>query len=333
MSKGFKTTALQIVAGLGLLCGSLSIESVAGPAFAAYESTPRYDRAFASGDVPRGKESIRKELIRLQTQTGLALVTIEDLAILEVDFGRRRLLKAGDVLGMGVFSRDGAKIAFTSWSGPTLSGISRSDGSDFQEYPDFSPEELCWSPDGTRLSILLGSSTRSGLYLWVVNSDTTLRIGERGSLTSQCWSPDGKRIVYEVNGIMKIYNVEKNVSWELWEGKSPTWSPDGEWIAFHNGDTYYAIRPDGQERKPLFRRKNARSALWWSPDSRLVAYLAVANPLAGSLALDVENFRLHVRRLSDNSDAWVVNSGGSWQYQWVTNPELLRQAQLKPTQK
>ena len=32
--------------------------------------------------------------------------------------------------------------------------------------------------------------------------------------------------------------------------------------------------------------------------------------IAGGLALDVENYRLRVRRLSDNSDDWVADSAG-----------------------
>ncbi len=57
-------------------------------------------------------------------------------------------------------------------------------------------------------------------------------------------------------------------------GRYATWSPDGNWIAFFEDDGYYAIRPSGNDKKLLFKKKDALTALWWSPDSRLVAYVS-----------------------------------------------------------
>jgi len=327
-----KTSVLETLIGLAVLSGWPSVGSGVGHASTASESESIYTHRLTSGAVPREKELLQKELIRLQEQTGLSLVTLDGRAILDVDFKRRELVKAADVPGAGLFSRNGTEIAFTYWSRPTLAGISRSDGSDFREYPDFSPRELCWSPDGIRLLILLESSTRSGLYLWGVKSDTMLRISEHGSLTSQCWSPDGNQITYE-DETVKTYDLEQNRLRELGPGTSPTWSPDGEWIAFRDHDSYYAVRPDGQEKKQLFQRKGASSPLWWSPDTRFVAYVATAGMFAGGLSLDVENYRLRVRRLTDNSDEWVANSAGGSEYQWVTNPMLLQRTQSRSTQK
>lgn len=64
-----------------------------------------------------------------------------------------------------------------------------------------------------------------------------------------------------------------------------------------------------------------------------MAYVGVASILEGGLTLDVENYRLRVRRLADNSDDWVANVGGGEEFQWVTNPKLLDLARLKQEQK
>lgn len=124
-------------------------------------------------------------------------------------------------------------------------------------------------------------------------------------------------------GKIKAYDFEQNQPRELGPGKSPTWSPDGEWIAYLDHDTYYAMRPDGKEKNPLFRKKHAFGALWWSPDSRLVSYSTV------TAVLDGQYSRLYVRRLSDNSDVRVAKPDFVGEYQWVTNSKLLSQAQPK----
>jgi WD40 repeat protein len=124
---------------------------------------------------------------------------------------------------------------------------------------------------------------------------------------SQCWSPDNRRIVYEFHDSVRMYDIERNKWTALAKGKEPSWSPDGNWIAFLDEDTYYAIRPSGEERKVLFTKKRAVSGLWWSPDSRFVAYISRTSfPERPWLVVDVAFVRLRIRRLEDNSEDWVA---------------------------
>jgi Tol biopolymer transport system component len=141
-------------------------------------------------------------------------------------------------------------------------------------------------------------------------------------LTSQCWSSDDKKIVYEAGDGVRIYEVGNDKSSTVLApgGKEPTWSPDGNWIAFREGDTFYEIRPDGRDKRKLFHRRDVYTPLWWSPDSRLVAYVALV-----PFAID-DFYRLRVRRLEDNSDDWVAEGQIAGEYQWLISPRLVKQA-------
>jgi len=41
----------------------------------------------------------------------------------------------------------------------------------------------------------------------------------------------------------------------LARGVNPTWSPNGEGIAFRDHHTYYAVRPTGVGKRELFHKK------------------------------------------------------------------------------
>jgi hypothetical protein len=71
----------------------------------------------------------------------------------------------------------------------------------------------------------------------------------------------------------------------------------------------------------LFKKMKALSGLWWSPDSRIVAYLSVNSTLERPVMSDVTPVRLRVVRLDDDSEDWIaqLSDAGLPNYQWVTN--------------
>ncbi len=258
---------------------------------------------------------MREELIRRQAQTGLSLASFGwglNVAL----FDKRTLVKipisTGLALMRGTISRDGTEIIVSRFNYHDLSAsdsleLLRTDGSDLRELPFTHTgdvpshfESLCWSYDKSRLAVgVHRGSPEVKLEILNLGSgvDQTVAPSVK-ELTSQCWSPDDKKIVYEAGDGVRIYEVGNEGSSTLLApgGKEPTWSPDGNWIAFREGDTFYEIRPDGRDKRKLFHRRDVYTPLWWSPDSRFVAYVALV-----PFAID-DFYRLRVRRLEDNSD-------------------------------
>jgi dipeptidyl aminopeptidase/acylaminoacyl peptidase len=307
----------------------------------AFGDRVRLYRALHAGTlasaVARPQESVREELIRLQKQTGLSLASF-GFGLDVVLFDKRTLVQipisTGLALVRGTISRDGTEIIVSrvNLSASDSLELLRTDGSNTRKLPFSyagtvaSPvQSLCWSYDQSKLAVgVHRGSPEVKLEILNLGSgvDQTVAPSVK-ELTSQCWSSDDKRIVYEAGDGVRIYEVGNDKSSTLVApgGKDPTWSPDGNWIAFLDHNTYYAIRPNGQDRKKIFHHSNVYSPLWWSPDSRFVAYVALAR-----FAID-DVYELRVRRLEDNSEDRVAEGQISGNFQWVMSPELLRQVE------
>lgn len=284
------------------------------------------------------KESVLAELTRLEEQYGLTLASFYR-GIEIVSFRNRSVIQGKDLQFAyeGTVSRDGTEVAASL--GPFL-GIAALDGSHVRKYPDTAAVEECWSYNKSKLLVTAenvqggASPPNYSLEILSLDSNSTQQVDVRAQVTSQCWSPDDKQVVYEADDTVRLYDTERKLWSVLAKGRAPTWSPDGKWIAFLDNDTYYAIRPSGEDRKVMFHKWHAVSGLYWSPDSRIVAYASQAGLLEGVITFDVEEYRLRVRRLADNSEDWVVSVGlaaGSWSWQWVTNKELIANLQSNVT--
>lgn len=97
--------------------------------------------------------------------------------------------------------------------------------------------EPAWSPDGKQIAFIHGSSEPgvSGIYLIEANGNNRHQIhtGTAGGLS---WSPDGEWIAFHQNAQIFKLHVKKGSLIKLTnEGRNfyPAWSPDGKWIAYH----------------------------------------------------------------------------------------------------
>jgi serine/threonine protein kinase/Tol biopolymer transport system component len=102
------------------------------------------------------------------------------------------------------------------------------------------------SPDGSKIAFQ--SNRSGGSEVWVCNADgsNAVQLTSYGILATGTprWSPDGKLIAFDsrVGGEANIYTVDPNggvahkLSIDIHGNNMPSWSHDGRWIYFVNGE-------------------------------------------------------------------------------------------------
>ena len=286
------------------------------------------------------REKVRVELAGLQETRGLTIGSVDFSGIDTVQFANRswtslNLPEAFKKVQVGALSPDGEELAFAlrqdgSADSPSWLGIVQRDGSGLREYPALpSPYGICWSQDKSKLVLKASKATQPRVReLILLDTDTghARRIESDASVETQCFSPDGQQVVYEtdhvidkhgIHGRIKVLDLALGTSRELSSGTHPTWSPSGKGIAYLDNGAYYLIGPSGTGRTQLFRNRYAYSPLWWSPDSRFVAY-NVYCCFWKSIKYMVDIGHLQVRRLEDNAEDWVAEtSPPTGTYGWI----------------
>jgi Tol biopolymer transport system component len=96
------------------------------------------------------------------------------------------------------------------------------------------------------------------------------------------WSPDGKKILYlhgEIDSNYTgtfLFDVATGKSEDLHYPmliKSPCWSPDGRWIAFHWNYQIFAMKLNGDSLRQLTFTDDHNIFCRWSPCGSWVAYV------------------------------------------------------------
>jgi len=146
-----------------------------------------------------------------------------------------------------------------------------------------------WSPDGRRLLVVRVDPSFQSEALYVMNADGSGRteLANGASLLDYRWSPDGSRIAFSLGRV-----VRNNLVSDLWvmqadgSGKSrlatnaegPTWSPDGQRIAYVRDVGNIHIRivnaAGGDDHRLTGDSMNAIQPAW-SPDGSRIAFVSL----------------------------------------------------------
>ena len=87
------------------------------------------------------------------------------------------------------------------------------------------------------------------------------------------WSPGGNQLAYDYDGTIYLWDADRQSSRLLVKGTMPSWSPEGEWIAFRNSEgDLQLISPDGVLGTVLYGGGNVGGGVEWSPDGRYIAF-------------------------------------------------------------
>ena len=174
------------------------------------------------------------------------------------------------------------------------------------------------SPDGKWMVYASDAAGNEDIYLQAVGGENPINLTKDSPVgdTEPAFSLDGEHLAFrserEGGGIFVMGRTGESPLRIVEEGFSPSWSPDGEEIAYSTrsfrwnwapapGAELWAVKVGSGEKRRLFAGDAAQPD--WSPHGQRVAFVTAGPPEAGILT---------VRAMGDGGSEAVPLSVGSW---------------------
>jgi TolB protein len=203
------------------------------------------------------------------------------LYILNLETGERTLVIEGPAFNPD-WSPDGEWIAFNSVDIFRI----RANGSDLVQISEIGSSFFpAWRPDGERLAFDTPYQNERGANtIWLINPDGAelKKVADpiEGEIRNSKWSPDGTYLLHyrylktrtgaEIFVMDTLGNNEIRLTKSVngITNRSPSWSPDGAWIAWHTNNGIWVMRSDGSDQRHLTEGETPS----WSPDSQRIVF-------------------------------------------------------------
>lgn len=208
------------------------------------------------------------------------------------------------------WSPDGTSLAFVQTKdGKTSIGIMDSKGESKRKLLDYevsnaslgpTGENLCWSPDGSRLAYLAS--------LEPVDRERKIKVVNRIMYKAFFgYSDMRRRHVFVVSALGS--EAPRQLTFGDYDEHSVSWSPSGEEIAFVSNRTgmddynmhtdIWSVNLETRSIRRITETKGAEYNPAWSPDGKLIAYLARTRANTSN------------ESTPENAHVWVTNSDGT----------------------
>jgi len=212
-----------------------------------------------------------------------------DLYVMRADGAHARLVHGGDPGGDWdvAWSPAGDRIGFSagqSGNGTSVIETIRPDGSGLERLTrgnrhDWQP---AWSPDDHTIAFISDArdgaiaATSGGLLTIIPVSGGRPRVLVSMITRAQdpSWSPNGQRLAFASGGSIYLVDRDGTHLHRLTAGYAPSWSPLGDQIAFDRGDGIYLIHPDATQLRKIETGTSNAAHPAWAPDGRIIAFAA-----------------------------------------------------------
>lgn len=139
-----------------------------------------------------------------------------------------------------------------------------------------------FSPDGRQVAVVAPVDGINQLFLYDSHSESVLQLTHLdASISAPAWSPDGGRLAVSQEGTEILLlsasgSVEKTLTQSAGWNTGPSFSPDGQWIAFmstRNGNPeIYRMRSDGSGVERLTQDPGYDTHPRWSADGTKLVF-------------------------------------------------------------
>lgn len=294
-----------------------------------------------------GDSAVSSAAISSYVERGVSDVTCN------IQLGNDPVLVLGDIDATQlVWSPDCSRIAYVSGGRIWTANV---DGTDPIQVTSNTPEDFSddahpdWSPDGTRLVFSRYLSVwihddEPVAHVYTINADgdgETQLTDAVATDTWPRWSPDGLRIVFERQNLdadpedpesgwrdqyVVVIDADGRNETELRRGEAtataPSWTSDGERIAFKSGRELYTVLDDGTSEKPVWPVTLSELRFGdyaWSPDGCQIA-LVTRETLEDGRRMTA----IQIINLEDDAVTTAVSyTGPASGYTLIDNPRWL----------